>query len=154
VRSETAPADTGHNWHQRLAALDTTHPAAQSYLHEVFRRIASTSSRSTSSTPPQWSARHGDASRIDAYRHGVELIRAAMLTGRGRAYQHGRFWVNDPDCLIVRPEVEDREAWAEHVASFGGLRSSSDRIADLDDWGMERTRTLLGTPAPATFVPS
>src|SRR5262249_8385143 len=30
---------------------------------------------------------------------------AAVLTGRARAFQHARFWVNDPDCLIVRPVV-------------------------------------------------
>jgi alpha-galactosidase len=206
VRSKTAPADTGHNWHQRLAALDTTHPEAQAYLHEVFSTFRAKGFDFFKIDFIYAAAvvgkRHGDASGIDAYRHGVELIRsaigdayllgcgapilpsvglvdamrvspdtaphrdpddgdlsqpssrAAMLTGRGRAYQHGRFWVNDPDCLIVRPAMEDREAWAKHVARFGGLRSSSDRIADLDDWGMERTRTLLGTPPPATFVPS
>lgn len=37
--------------------------------------------------------------------------RGAMFTGRARGWQHGRFWANDPDCLIVRPEVDRREAW-------------------------------------------
>ncbi len=27
----------------------------------------------------------------------------AVLSGRGRAFMHGRFWHNDPDCVIVRP---------------------------------------------------
>ena len=80
--------------------------------------------------------------------------RSAMLTGAARAFQHGRFWVNDPDCLIVRPAVERREAWAEHVERFGGLRASSDRIADLDDWGLATTRRLLAGDVPATFVAS
>ncbi len=80
--------------------------------------------------------------------------RAAMLTGRARAFQHGRFWANDPDCLIVRPEVERREEWADHVARYGGLRASSDRLADLDDWGLETTRRLLSQAPPAVFVPS
>jgi alpha-galactosidase len=78
--------------------------------------------------------------------------RAAMLSGRERAFQHGRFWVNDPDCLIVRPAVERREEWAAHVERFGGLRGSSDRIADLDDWGLQTTRRLLGATVPETFV--
>ncbi len=78
--------------------------------------------------------------------------RAAITTSLGRAWQHGRFWVNDPDCLIVRPEVENRQALADYIERVGGLRASSDRIADLDDWGLERTRTLLGTvPAPRPF---
>ncbi|MHB8621532.1 MAG: glycoside hydrolase family 36 protein [Chloroflexota bacterium] len=80
--------------------------------------------------------------------------RAAMVTGAGRAFQQGRFWVNDPDCLIVRPAVEHREAWAEHVARFGGLRASSDRLNDLDEWGLETTRRLLAESPVAPFVAS
>jgi alpha-galactosidase len=60
-----------------------------------------------------------------------------------RAWQHGRFWVNDPDCLMARPGVERREAWAETVRRFGGLRSSGDGLAELDDWGLATTRRLL-----------
>jgi alpha-galactosidase len=69
--------------------------------------------------------------------------RAAALTGRARAWQHGRFWANDPDCLLARPQVQRREAWAAHIDAYGGLRSSSDRLLDLDDWGLATTRRLL-----------
>jgi alpha-galactosidase len=69
--------------------------------------------------------------------------RAAVLTGKGRQWQHGRFWVNDPDCLLARPAVERREAWAAHVAEVGGLVASSDRLRDLDQWGLETTRRQL-----------
>jgi alpha-galactosidase len=58
--------------------------------------------------------------------------------------------VNDPDCVIARPEVERREEWASVVERYGGLRVSSDRIADLDEWGLETTRRLLGDPPPPT----
>jgi alpha-galactosidase len=68
---------------------------------------------------------------------------AAMLTGANRQWQHGRFWVNDPDCLIVRPDVERREEWAAHVERVGGLVGSSDRLNDLDEWGLATTRRLL-----------
>ena len=61
----------------------------------------------------------------------------------GRAWQQGRFWTNDPDCLVARPSYSLREEWATAVASFGGLRSCSDRIAELDDWGLETTRRML-----------
>jgi alpha-galactosidase len=80
--------------------------------------------------------------------------RAAMITGRGRAFMHGRFWVNDPDCLIVRPEVERREEWADHVAAWGGLRASSDRIASLDEWGLAKTRELLSCSPVEPFIAS
>jgi alpha-galactosidase len=75
--------------------------------------------------------------------------RAAVLTGRGRQWQHGRFWINDPDCLLARPAVERREAWAAHVAEVGGLVASSDRLRDLDGWGLETTRRQLD--AASTF---
>jgi alpha-galactosidase len=73
--------------------------------------------------------------------------RNAILAGRARAFQHGRFWVNDCDCLIARPEMEGREAWAKHIERYGGLRASSDRLESLDAWGLETTRQLL-RPSP------
>jgi alpha-galactosidase len=78
---------------------------------------------------------------------GAPSQRSAVQTGRARAFQHARFWVNDPDCLIVRPQVERREEWAEHVERFGGLRISSDWLEELDAWGLEVTRRLL-RPSP------
>ncbi|MEW9555947.1 glycoside hydrolase family 36 protein [Nonomuraea sp. NPDC050783] len=75
----------------------------------------------------------------------------ARLTGAAREFLHARWWVNDPDCLIVRPEVEAREEWAAHIAASGGLRGASDPIAALDDWGLETTRRLL---VPTTTDPS
>jgi alpha-galactosidase len=51
--------------------------------------------------------------------------RAAALTGRARAWQHGRFWANDADCLIVRPQVQRRDAWATHIDHYGGLRTGA-----------------------------
>ncbi|GAA1649397.1 hypothetical protein GCM10009733_053080 [Nonomuraea maheshkhaliensis] len=67
----------------------------------------------------------------------------ARLTGAAREFLHARWWVNDPDCLIVRPEVEAREEWAAHIGATGGLRGSSDPIAALDDWGLSATRRLM-----------
>ncbi|MDQ1720643.1 MAG: alpha-galactosidase [Pseudonocardiales bacterium] len=99
-------------------------------------------------TAPHFEPAGGDLSKPSG--------RAAMITGQGRAWQHGRFWINDPDCLIARPEVENREALAEHISRVGGLRAASDRIADLDDWGLAQTRALLGSVPPPTpwVIPS
>lgn len=82
-------------------------------------------------------------------------LRSAMDTGRARTWQHGRFWVNDPDCLIVRPEVTSREAWAEHVSASGGLVVSSDPLAALDERGIELTRRTLrpAEPVPVAWHP-
>ncbi len=97
-------------------------------------------------TEPQYLPKDGDRSQPS--------VVSAMMTGRGRAFQQGRFWVNDPDCLIARPEIEGREEWAEHIRQFGGLRGSSDRIAALDEWGLEKTRELLSESPTDPFIPS
>jgi alpha-galactosidase len=68
-----------------------------------------------------------------------------------RTWQQGRLWVNDPDCVVARPSYSQRERWAGAARTYGGLRSFSDRIAELDDWGLEAVRGLLadgGTAAP------
>ncbi len=72
--------------------------------------------------------------------------RGARSTSVAREFLHGRWWANDPDCLIVQPDIQDREAWATHVEDSPGLRMSSDPIGALDRWGLDRTRELL-TPS-------
>jgi len=64
-----------------------------------------------------------------------------------RAWQHGRFWVNDPDCLMLRPAAARRADWASVVERYGGLRASGDEPGQLDDWALETTRRLL-VPSP------
>jgi alpha-galactosidase len=78
--------------------------------------------------------------------------RAAAQNTRWRAWQHGRFWVNDSDCLVAGPHVERREDWATVVERYGGLRTSSDRLRELDDWGLETTRRLLQPGLITPFV--
>lgn len=80
--------------------------------------------------------------------------RTAARSGRERAWQHARFWVNDPDCLIAATATQDRERWAEHVAAYGGLRASSDRLRELDDWGLAATRRLVTRQPVTPFVSS
>ena len=68
-----------------------------------------------------------------------------------RAWQHGRLWTNDPDCVVARPSYADRERWASAARTFGGLRSFSDRVEELDDQGLDTVRALLadgGSAAP------
>jgi alpha-galactosidase len=74
----------------------------------------------------------------------------AAFSTVGRSFQHGRFWVNDPDCIVARPAIERRAEWAEVVARYGGLRAFSDRVADLDEWGLATTRRLLSEVPPPT----
>jgi alpha-galactosidase len=61
-----------------------------------------------------------------------------------RRWMNGRLWVNDPDTIVARPEIRDREAWAAYLQDYGGLHFSSDRLAALDARGLELTRRFLG----------
>jgi alpha-galactosidase len=78
---------------------------------------------------------------------------ASRENSRWRAWQQGRFWTNDADCLVAGRHVEHREEWAEVVARYSGLRASSDRLARLDEWGLATTRRLLVPGLVAPFVP-
>jgi alpha-galactosidase len=79
--------------------------------------------------------------------------RAAAQNSRWRAWQHGRFWTNDADCLVAGAHVERREEWAAVVERYSGLRASSDRLRELDDWGLATTRRLLRPGLVEPFVP-
>jgi alpha-galactosidase len=89
-----------------------------------------------------------DAMRVsgDTFHEGGE-DGSQGLRGRmsleSRAWQHGRFWINDPDCLVARPEFALRDEWADVVLAAPGIRGFSDRIAGLDDHGRELVRLLL-----------
>lgn len=80
--------------------------------------------------------------------------RAAILNSRARRALHGRFWVNDPDCLLLRPSIENRELIADAVASTNGLRTFSDPISSLDDWAIAKVHELITPAETAPAVPS
>lgn len=54
-----------------------------------------------------------------------------------RAHQHRRFWINDPDCLMLRTTdteltADQVRAWALAVAASGGMALVSDDLSTLD----------------------
>jgi alpha-galactosidase len=67
----------------------------------------------------------------------------AIRIGSARSFQHARWWVNDPDCLLLRPGVPGREDWAAYVRASGGLAGLSDPVRQLDRWGLDTARMLL-----------
>lgn len=67
----------------------------------------------------------------------------ALATTSARSWMHGRLWANDPDHLLARPEIPARRTWAAHVAQYGGVALSGDRLAALDRVGVELTRAAL-----------
>jgi alpha-galactosidase len=97
-----------------------------------------------------------DAMRVspDTFHEGGEDGSAGLrglMPLAARAWQQGRLWVNDPDCAVVRPSYAQRQRWVAAATRYGGLRSFSDRVADLDEWGLATVRDMLakgGTPDP------
>lgn len=71
-----------------------------------------------------------------------------------RAWQQGRLWVNDPDCVVMRPSYSQRDRWAASAARLGGLRSFSDRVEELDGHGLDTVRTLLAGGGTAKPLPA
>jgi alpha-galactosidase len=84
---------------------------------------------------PVWEPPEGDLSQPGG--------RSAVRCGSARSYLDRRWWLNDPDCLLARPQVERRSDWAAHLTQVGGLRSCSDPLDALDAWGLETTRRLM-----------
>ncbi len=88
---------------------------------------------------------------------GGDLSSASQRSAAGnttaRAWLHGCWWWNDPDCLLARPAMERREAWLDLLLATPGLRSGSDRLAELDPWGRDAVRALLACDAdPAALL--
>jgi len=63
---------------------------------------------------------------------GLKTPFATRLT---RNYLHRRWWLNDPDCQLVRDTSDltaaEREAFATLVAATGGVNIFSDRLAEI-----------------------
>lgn len=74
--------------------------------------------------------------------------RSAIAATAARGWMHARLWVNDPDCILVRAEVEARERWAAHLDATSGLMVSSDPFDALDARGLQLTRALLRPSSP------
>jgi alpha-galactosidase len=87
-----------------------------------------------------------DAMRVspDTFHEGGEdgstgLRGLLPMTSRG--WQQGRLWVNDPDCVVARPSYSQREEWAVAARRYGGLRSFSESVAEVDEWGLHTVRS-------------
>lgn len=76
---------------------------------------------------------------------GSQGLRGRMSV-EARAWQHGRLWTTDPDCLVARPTFALRDEWADVVLAAPGVRGFSDRISELDEHGLDLVNRLLKEP--------
>jgi len=75
-------------------------------------------------------------------------LKNAVRNTLTRNYLHRRWWLNDPDCQLVRDTSDltaaEREAFATLVAATGGVNIFSDRLAEIGSAG----RRLLERSIP------
>ncbi|MDV7350314.1 alpha-galactosidase [Halorubrum distributum] len=200
------PVDGGFRAGSELYGLDTTHPEVLEWLRETVSTVVDDWGFTYLKLDFLFAAAlpgeryDPEATRIEAYRRGVEAIAEAagddaFLLGCGapmapsvglfdamrvgpdtdptwetpgesgsqpglknavrntltRNVLHRRWWLNDPDCQLVRDTSEltaaEREAFAALVAATGGVNVFSDRLAEIGSAGR---RLLERTIPPAT----
>ncbi|MEB3223023.1 MAG: glycoside hydrolase family 36 protein [Candidatus Sericytochromatia bacterium] len=97
-----------------------------------------------------WHPADGDASS--------PALANALRSTLARGWMHGKWWQNDPDCLLLGPEhrgitLAERLTWAATVLLSGGAKLLSDEIATLSPTAQGLLPTLLGHAAgPATIL--
>ncbi len=75
---------------------------------------------------------------VPGYLDVQPATRFAFTNTVTRSFLHRRFWLNDPDCLMLRSSETDltpqaARTWAHTVAVSGGMVLVSDDLALLDD---------------------
>jgi alpha-galactosidase len=100
-------------------------------------------------TAPHWAPRLAGVRRLFGDNPSLPSQRNALRNTASRAWMHGRWWVNDPDVLILRDagsDLTEHEVLSQVTMAglCGGLVLLSD---DLDDVPPER-RALASTLVP------
>lgn len=84
-----------------------------------------------------WKPRQYGLERPFENEPGMPAVRNALQNALTRANLHGRWWLNDPDCLLVRPETRLTLAEVQTLATVirlsGGLVMLSDDLERLPD---------------------
>jgi len=88
---------------------------------------------------------------------GVPSARGAMRSTMTRSFLHRRFWLNDPDCLLVRRRASllsqvEVEALSTVLGMSGGMLFLSDDMPALDADRLELARAVL-PPSPVGAKP-
>jgi hypothetical protein len=89
---------------------------------------------------------------VDASWNGIQApARAAAL----RSFYHRSVWLNDPDCLVVRPPLTLNEArvWASVVAVSGGMSIFSDNLPKLPAERLPLLQKTIPVAAKTAAVP-
>ncbi len=89
---------------------------------------------------------------VDASWNGIHSpARAAGL----RSFYHRSVWLNDPDCLVVRPPLtlDEARVWATVVAMSGGMSIFSDNLPTLPAERLPLLQKTIPVAAQTTAAP-
>ena len=82
-------------------------------------------------------------------------VESSLINCVTRSFLHKKFWLNDPDCVLLRKgnlTADEYRTFASVVGLTGGMLLISDDMAELDREGMDVFKSLVppsGTPALA-----
>jgi len=105
---------------------------------------------------PAWTPRFKGIGFMLKNEMGFPAARNAVRNTLTRSGMHRRWWLNDPDCLVVRDtkhmnEIEVR-SWASIVGLSGGLLVLGDDLPTLSDRRMHYVTSLL-PPQTESAIP-
>jgi alpha-galactosidase len=84
---------------------------------------------------PTWEPRFMPPQRLFRPEPNMPSARNAIQNTLTRAFTHGRWWINDPDCLLLRPDSEltlaEIQSLAAAIALTGGALTLSDDLSAL-----------------------
>lgn len=107
---------------------------------------------------PHWLPQFEGIQIIINKEEGLPGTRNALLTAINRSFMHNRWWVNDPDCLLVRDENSDLSAnevqtLATVITLSAGSIIASDHLPDLSSERLEwLAKTLPPLPRSAQVL--
>ncbi|MBS1250673.1 MAG: Alpha-galactosidase [Chloroflexi bacterium] len=96
---------------------------------------------------PSWTPSLGNHKALFRPEPNMPSVRNALQNTLTRAFLHCRWWLNDPDCLLLRPEtdltVDEIRAMATAIAFSGGLTMLSDDLTKLPPERLRIAQAIL-----------
>ncbi|MEA2008187.1 MAG: alpha-galactosidase [Chloroflexota bacterium] len=96
---------------------------------------------------PSWYPSFGGFKAVFHAEPNMPSVRNALQNTITRANLHNRWWVNDPDCLLLRPDTKltlaEVRSLAAGIAFSGGLTLLSDNLSAISAERLQIAQTIL-----------
>jgi len=96
---------------------------------------------------PGWYPSFGGHEALFRAEPNMPSVRNALQNTLTRAPLHRHWWINDPDCLLLRPDTKltlsEVQSLAAGIAFSGGLTLLSDKLSTIPDERMQIAQALL-----------